>query len=228
MKLSISTTMRENLLGWSYLPFFILILPSLFNSLNGLLPTPMSDAAINLIFFTVNFVIVVGIFHRFLRESLQVFFTKPWKCLGIAALGVLMYYAQLLLISFVITQLVPDFSNINDSHILQMVQNHRVLMCFATVILVPITEELLYRGLVFQSLCQKSRPVAFCISVCIFAWIHVMGYVSLYDWKILLLCFLQYLPAGLTLALAYEQADTVVTPMLIHITINLLGLFAMR
>ena len=228
MKLSISTTMRENLLGWSYLPFSMLILPSLFNSLNGLLPTPMSDAAINLIFFAVNFTVVVGILHKFIQESLRVFFTKPWKCLCIAGVGILLYYAQLLLISFVITQVVPDFSNINDSHIIQMVQHHRVLMCFATVILVPITEELLYRGLVFQSLCQKSRAVAFCVSVCVFAWIHVMGYVGLYDWKTLLLCFLQYLPAGLTLALAYEQADTVVAPILIHITINLIGLFAMR
>ena len=48
------------------------------------------------------------------------------------------------------------------------------------------------------------------------------------DWKTLLVCFLQYLPAGIALAGAYEVSGTIIVPMLMHITINLIAIVAMR
>lgn len=221
-------TQRQTLLGWCYLLFSLLSLPSVLFSINGLLPKPMSGTALNLTFFCVNFSAVVGIFYSFIIESLKGFFALPWKCLGIALLGIVLYYLQELLITFVIAQVKSDFSNMNDTNILQMAQQHRVLMVFSTVVLVPITEELLHRGLVFQSLYRKNRLLAYGVSMCIFAGVHVMGYVGAQDGITLLLCFIQYLPAGLTLAFAYEKSDTVITPILMHAAINTIGLFATR
>ena len=44
----------------------------------------------------------------------------------------------------------------------------------------------------------------------------------------LLLCFVQYLPAGLCLGWAYARADSIFAPTLMHMIINLIGMLAMR
>ena len=47
-----------------------------------------------------------------------------------------------------------------------------------------------------------------------------MGYVGSFGAVQLLLCFAQYLPAGLVLAAAMEKTDSIVTAMCIHAIIN--------
>ena len=228
MKLSISTTRRQTLLGWAYLLVSIFVLPSVLNTVNGLLATPLTESALNLIFFIVNFVAVVCIFHTFLWESLKTAAEKIWKCLGFAALGIAAYYVAMWLMAQVIGAIKADFSNINDTAIFDMMGQHTGLLAFATVFLVPITEETLYRGLLFQTLHRQNRLMGYVVSVAVFAAIHIVGYVGVSDSLTLALCFLQYLPAGIILALAYEETDTIITPILIHIFINLIGISAQR
>ena len=127
-----------------------------------------------------------------------------------------------------ILRISPDFINVNDATVIALFDEHPALMTVATVLLVPITEETLYRGLLFQGFQRKSRVLAYCLSAGIFSAIHVMGYVGQYDMLTLGLMLLQYLPAGIALAWAYEKADTIVAPILIHIIINLISITALR
>ena len=55
MKLTISTTRRENLLGLSYLLFSMFVLPTVLALASLYLAIPMSETVINLIYFAVNF-----------------------------------------------------------------------------------------------------------------------------------------------------------------------------
>ena len=55
MKLSISTTHRQTLLGWAYLLITLFVLPSALHTVNDMLATPLSESVLNSIFFTVNF-----------------------------------------------------------------------------------------------------------------------------------------------------------------------------
>ena len=228
MKLSISTTRRQTLLGWAYWLISLFVLPSAFETLNNQLATPLPDSVLNLIFFSVNFWAVVCIFHGFLWESLKAAAEKMWKCLGIAALGIAVHYAALWLITQCNMAIKPGFSNVNDNSILNMLDERTPLLAFATVFFVPVAEETLYRGLLFQTMQRQNRLMAYIMSVALFSSIHVMGYVGVYDPLTLTLCFVQYLPVGVILALAYEQTDTVITPILIHTFINLIGLFITR
>ena len=228
MKLTVSMTRRETALGWGYLLVSMFVLPFALGFCNALLPAPLSETVLNLIFFALNFLCVAVIFHRFLTESVRAAIKNLWRCLRAAAIGFLLYYLALTLLSRVTFFLYPDFSNVNDANIVHLSQQHFPLMAFATVFLVPITEETLYRGLLFQSLSRKSRVAAYAVSTLVFSAIHIMGYVGTADFVTLILCFIQYLPAGLTLAWAYEQADTIVAPMLMRITINQIGIAAMR
>ena len=96
------------------------------------------------------------------------------------------------------------------------------------VILAPITEELIYRGVIFGSIHSHSRFAAYAVSCIVFSAVHVVGYIGTADLTTLGLCLLQYLPAGFALALAYECSDSIFTPILIHMTVNLIGISAMR
>ncbi len=228
MKLSILLTRRERLLGWSYLLISLFVMPSALELLNTLLAKPLSDTVLNLIFFAVNFLAVCIVFHRFLLASVKLALAKPLYCLRIALIGFAFYYCAMLFISRGIRWFYPNFSNVNDSAIADLSKEYTSAMAFATVFLVPITEETFYRGLIFQGLYQKNRSLAYCLSTLVFAGIHIMGYIGLSDWQTLLLCFVQYLPAGLALAWSYEKTDTIITPILIHIIVNQIGLIASR
>ena len=102
------------------------------------------------------------------------------------------------------------------------------LIAFGTVFLVPIAEESLYRGLLFCGFHRKSRIVAYILSTVVFALIHVSGYIGEVSPSFFALSLLQYLPAGVCLAWAYEKTDTIWTPILMHMTINLLSISLLR
>ena len=228
MKLSVSMTRREALLGWIYLLASYLAIPSLIALLYNWLGLPLSEAMLNILYAITNFVFVLVIFWRFLLDSFKKLLSSPWRTLRFAALGFLMYYALSVLLSQLILCIAPDFVNVNDAAIGEMTQDNYSAMAFCVIFLVPVAEEVFYRGLMFQGLHQQNRRLAYLISILIFAAVHVFSYIGLYNWQTLLLCFVQYLPAGLAMAWAYEKADTIFAPILIHITINYLGMSAMR
>ena len=66
MKLSVSTTRKENLLGFGYWLISIFALPSVLYLICNLLGFSLSLSALNILCFAINFVCVVGIFHKFL------------------------------------------------------------------------------------------------------------------------------------------------------------------
>ena len=219
MKLSIATTRQENLLGFIYLAFSQLLLPDLIAITAYSLGFSISLATLNVIYFFVNSISVVAIFHRFLGRSLKKAWKSIPKCLLYVIMGFGMYYWATILLGILISQISPHFANVNDQAIEGIAQELPGLIAFATVFLVPVVEETLYRGLIFQGLQRKHRILAYIVSVTAFALIHIVGFIGSADWATLGLCFLQYLPAGIALAWAYEKADTIVAPILIHIII---------
>ena len=153
---------------------------------------------------------------------------RPFRCLRFALLGLLIYFGGSYLTGLLIAYIDPNFSNINNSTILEMAQDNYALIVLCTVLLVPFTEELLYRGMLFGSLQSKSRPAAYIVSTLAFGLIHITGYIGTAEPLTLLLCFLQYIPAGISLAWAYEKADSIWAPILMHMTINQISISLMR
>ena len=87
---------------------------------------------------------------------------------------------------------------------------------------------MLYRGLIFRELSQTSKAAAYLVSMAAFAAIHVLGYIGSEDLGRLVLCFIQYLPAGLCLAWTYTKADNIVAPMVVHAIVNAVAIGALR
>ena len=227
-KLSISLNHRETALSWVYLCLYVFLVPGALSYLNMLLPTPLSEIRLNILFFLVNLISVVFIGRQFLFRSFLAFLRTPFRVLRVAVIGLILYYCANFLLGLLTTALRPDFVNLNDNSIITMSRENYMLMSIGTILLVPPVEEFFFRGLIFGQLDKRSRLLAYLVSTVLFAAIHVAGYINSYDWSLLALSVLQYIPAGLCLAWVYCRADNIWASILIHITINQIGMQTMR
>ena len=226
--ITVSLTKNETIGGWLYLALEFLVLPATLYWLAGKLFPSASDGEVNFLFYFINFLAALLIFHKFLSRNLGVAKNNLLRMSLYVLLGLFIYWATSLVMAELTYYLMPDFVNINDMSIAAMSQEGYLLTAIGTVILVPIAEECLFRGLLFRGIYGKSRWAAYAISSLCFCLPHVSAYIGNYDWAILALCFIQYLPAGLMLAWSYEKSNTIFTPVLIHTIINAFGIYAMR
>lgn len=219
---------HERIFGWVYYGFQILILPRLIESLLFTFGTTPTDLQLNLIYFAINFVATIGIFHQFLWTSLKKAAPQFGKCIKTALLGFVMYFAMSFVVSNGILILYPEYANANNATISTMAKDNILLMFLATVFLVPVAEETVFRGLIFSNIFNHSKILAYIATAVAFGAIHVVGYLPEIGWFHGLLSLIQYLPAGIALGWTYEKTDTIVTPVLLHTLINLIGIFTVR
>ena len=227
-RITIQTTSLETALGWFYFVFQLLFLGPALVVINVFLPNPLSNTTLNILLFIINFICVVLIFHKFLWKNLQNAIRSGYYTLKIAGLGFILYYICSMLVSFLVYSLDPEFINANDDNVKQMIRDNYTLMSICTVLLVPVVEETLYRGLLFRSLYERNALLGVALSATIFSFIHIVGYIGSYDGFTLALGFLQYLPAGIFLAWSYVKTDSIWVPILIHIAVNQIGILTMR
>ncbi len=211
---------QETAAGLCYLAFQMLLLPSFLYWVNGQLSRPLSDPELNFVFYLVNFMAVLLIFHDFLARSLSQLFQHPIDALQAAILGFVAYYICFHVLDWLVSLLVPGFSNYNDDSIAALSRGNYFLTLIGTVILVPLAEECLYRGLIFRNLYGKSHIAAYIISIAAFACIHILGYIGQYSARDLIIAVLQYIPAGAWLAWSYVKGGTVFVPIAIHAAVN--------
>ena len=221
-------TPNETVFGFIYFLLQLIVIPGILLAINMMLPNPMSEAVVNFIFFAANFLVVLLLFRKFLNKNLQSLRECPWYVLRCAGLGLLLYMAGNGIFSFVVTPLFPDFANINDAAIMEMVQEHFGLMTVGTVLFVPLAEECFYRGLIFRNLYDKHPAWAYILSMTVFSLAHVVSYVTMADFGTLVLCFFQYLPAAFALSWCYRRCGCIFAPVLVHMAVNQTGMLLMR
>ncbi len=227
-QLSISMTTSELIMGWLYVPIELAFLVPLLNSFFQFMkwPTDTAEGAVwfNGVFWTVNFLITALIYHNFLGQSLVQIRKHFVGFVEAVVLGLVMYRAMNWVMDWVISMclrfLWPVHQNINDSSIVDMAQVNRTVVLIGTVFLAPLAEECIFRGLIFRGIFGKSRVAAYLISSVLFGFLHVYGYINIYPVPDILIHTLSYLPAGIALGWAYEKADTIMAPVLMHTIIN--------
>lgn len=219
---------KELYFGAAYLVFDAVFLAPILQALNLLLPTPLPQSMVNFLFFSVNFGAVVLILRRYLCEQLKLLPDVIGKMLGVAAVGLFAYWAMNFVLVQLLLEIDPGFFSVNDVNIQSLVAEDYALMFIGTVILVPVAEESLFRGLLFRGFYDRSPVCAWLLSVLLFAGVHVMNYLGAYPASTIFLCFLQYIPAGICLAGAYRVSGSIFCPILIHATVNFLGVMALR
>ena len=96
-------------------------------------------------------------------------------------------------------------------------------MAFQSVILAPILEELLFRGLVFRSLRDRNKWLAIFASSFLFGFLHI--YSALFAGDLTQLIYLlSYGGMGFAFSYAYEKKKTICVPILMHMINNLVAI----
>ena len=212
---------RIQTLGWLWFAFQLACLPGLLTEWTA--PWMLSEALVNFIYYGLNFFAVVSIFREYLIAGFRYAAKHMTPFLRAVAVGFLGYYLLNTGLIQAVQQLRPGFFNINDHSIALMFLQNPVLMTVGTVLLVPVAEECLFRGLIFSKLYPHNKPGAYALSAAAFCAIHVVGYIGSYSPAMIALCAVQYLIPGLALAWSYAHSGTIAAPILLHTAINLMA-----
>ena len=219
---------QETVAGLCYLAFQMLLLPSALVWVNGQISRPLSDPELNFVYYIIKFIAVLLIFRDFLNRSLSQLLHHPIDALQAAILGFVAYYVCFYAIDWLVSLLIPGYTNYNDESIAALSRGNYFLTLIGTVILVPLAEECFYRGLIFRNLYKKSHWAAYCISIAAFACIHILGYIGQYSARELIIAVIQYIPGGIWLAWSYIKGDTIFVPIAIHAAVNFITINGFR
>lgn len=212
----------EQVAGFCYLPFFVVLLSMGIQWVSNLLGLNLTELQINICYFVLNCIFVWIIFHNFLLRSFRAI--RFWELVQAVILGFCLYYAGNFVFAWVVELLGLNLVSYNDQTILNLVSQNRVVMLICSVALAPVVEETLVRGLLFGVIRHKSRMAAYAVSMIFFAVIHVWQYLLIYDFGSVLLAAVQYLPAGIALGWTYEKANTIWAPIFLHAIINAISM----
>ena len=206
--------------GFLYLPLYVVGLGWLLGLLVDALDLRWSAATVNLVYFLINFLVIALVFRRWLIASLASIAHRFWAFVQAIILGFVFYYALAWALAWLLDLLRLTAANPNDRFLDSLASGNFYLVLVCTVLLAPLVEETLFRGLIFGNLHQKSRLLAYALSALLFAVLHVWQYVGQVGWVATLLVAVQYVPAGVALGWTYEKSDTIWAPILVHCLIN--------
>ncbi len=229
MKRPFAVQMRryEIIGGLIWLAVYLFLMSDLTQLLLQLMGVRISTLTLNKAYFLGCFLVTAVLFRRFLSYSLPEVADRPLRVLVGILLGYCIYAACQGTLSMVYGHLVPNLKTPNDDNIRAIAQSSYSTMAVAAVLLAPITEETLLRGLVFGNLRKKNRIVAYVVTAVLFSGIHIMNYVLTLDLTSLMLNFLLYLLPSVALCVCYEYAGTIWAPILLHMIINALSMWVM-
>ncbi len=216
--LGISPSTAAQVAGFCYLPFYVVLLSLGLQYLSDLLKLNLSLLQLNLCYFAINCIVVWVIFHNFLLRSFRAI--RFWELVQAVILGLALHYAGTFVFGLIINLLKVEITSFNDETVQMLAEQGKVVMIVCSVILAPLVEETLVRGLIFGTIRRKSRILAYAVSILFFAVLHVWQYLLTEDFVPVLLAALQYIPAGIALGWTYEKSNTIWAPIFMHMIVN--------
>ena len=111
---------------------------------------------------------------------------------------------------------------------LHLQQKTSPLTAVAMILFVPVVEEVLYRGLVFGNLVQKSTPLAYLISTALYCLVLILPILGNASTDYIILSFIQYIPVSVMFCWIYTRTETLLTPVLAHMVMNGLSILTLR
>ena len=208
----------EQVAGFCYLPFYVVLLGWGIQWLSELLGLGLTELQVNVTFFVINCVMIWVIFHNFLIRSFRAI--RFWELVQALILGFCLYYAGNLLFGWIVSLLDLTIISFNDETILGLISQNKWVMVICSVLLAPIVEETLVRGVVFGSFYRINRYLAYAVSILLFSAMHVWQFAAALTVPALIYNSLVYIPASVALGWTYEKSGTILCPIVLHAIIN--------
>lgn len=204
--------------GWIFFGLYLLVFPYLSlwvqRALTGDGESMVAEA--NVIYYALLFALTLLVFWSFLRQDfMDLLDWLPENLFGVAVglAGTLLLRYLLNLLPF------PAADPAPGQYALQLAVSPAPTLVL-TLVLIPVVEECLFRGLVFGSLRRYSRPLAWGVSVPGYALACVWRYaLEMGDPRYLLLAAL-YLPLSAALTWCYDNGGSVWGAVVLHAAVN--------
>ncbi len=223
-----SSPMRrsERLFGFIYLPVHVFVLPIILGLLIPLIAPDADEslvaARMNLIYYAISAVFLFAVLFRFLKQSFSDMLDNRLRSFQAVALGYFLTFTGSFLVSSVLYLLIDEPVNPNNAEIIRLASLNSGTVIVSAVLLGPIVEETLFRGVLFGTLRKKNRLLAYAVTAGVFAVYHIWQYFFVgFDWN-LFLYMLQYIPSALVLCWAYEYSGSIWPPIVLHALVNYL------
>lgn len=229
MKKSFDVQLRlgEIFTGVVWLALYLFAVQDLLARALALPGRPGDDLTLNKVYFVACFLITVLVFWRFLADSLRAAFREPGRLLKGLLLGFCVYEFCQVGLGMLIEAVAPGLSSPNDETVTALAGENFRAMAAAAILLAPVTEETLLRGLVFGCVREKSRLGAYLVTALLFAGMHLFPYIwSMDPGSIVWNAALYMLPSA-ALCMCYEYAGTIWAPILLHAILNGISMWAL-
>lgn len=229
MKQSFAVQMRRYEIVGGIIWFLVynLCMGLLLELILGLLHIEYDSVLLNAVYFFANFGITVILFRRFLAYSLPVVADHPLRFLKGLLVGFCVYWVMSACLTMLVELLEFSAWVPNDDTVSEIAGANYRVMWVGAVLLAPLTEETMMRGLIFGNIRRKNRPLSYIITAVVFALMHVLPYVM--EMNILTFGYnmLVYGLPSVALCVCYEYSGTIWGPIVLHMIINALGMSAM-
>lgn len=210
----------QKVLGWCYLPLHALVIPLLAGMYSAYSPEPPDSLTVNIIYFALGAAFVLIALGAYLRRHFDTLLDNIRGCLLALLMGITLEYALSVPIAIVLVFLEENIVNPNNEFVMSLAEGGYGTVMGLAIFLGPLVEEPLFRGVVFGTIREKSRVLAYIVSITLFSLLHVWQYALAYADPGLLLYAVQYIPISFALAWSYERSGSIWTPIFFHMILN--------
>ncbi len=224
MHLTPTITKFEKIFGLIYLPIHVFVLPIVLSVLQVFLFPNMTDIQGNLVYMGFSLAVVLLVYRKMLRREFDPLYDHPFHCLGTLLSGYGLWFVMTFVVASVMTVLGMTEDAPNDAAVDELAKQAYNATMVLSVIVAPILEETLFRGVLFQALCGKNRIVAYVVNVLVFGFIHVWQFALIY-WDLSYLLFIiQYIPISFALVWVYDRSGSLWTSIFFHMSNNFIAM----
>jgi len=212
-----------------YFPIHIIGIPLLFSyfEVAGILQS-VDELTLNFGYYGFGVIMCLIFAKGIYRRSFDALCDRFFKCVFSALIGYILIMLANYAVAMVEMNLSEVTENINETNVESLATLNYGMFAAMAMYLAPIVEEGLFRGLFFTVIRPKSRVLAYIVSAGLFSLYHVWQFAVLYQDPTYLLVALEYLPAALILCWSYDRTGSIWTPIMVHMMVNGVGVYAMN
>ena len=218
----------ESIIGWVYVFVHVFAMTYILSALNiyvfPAMGFQLSTGNLNLLYYGIGFIFLLTTLFKFMKQSFADLCSNVLDTLIGVGAGYILYILLSYAVSSFLSLFLSDLTNPNSSAVIDETRLNPNTMLAIGVLLAPIVEEILFRGVVFGTLRKKSRLLAYVVSSVFFSIYHLWSYLIYSFNPVLLLFLVQYVPAGIVLAWSYERGRNVWCPVFLHMLINYISI----
>ena len=204
--------------GWAFFALFVLAFPPIMGLIQRSFDGELPVAEANVIYYLLSATVVFLVFWSYLKSSFSLLLDRlPENLFALITglIGALALHFLVMRLPYPVEN--PNFTSYPEQYLLSPGATVVIL-----VVLMPVVEEVLFRGLLFGSVRPYSKPLAWVLSVAAYCLYCVWQFVFSYgqtDLRYLLLG-LQYLPMALALTWCYDRGGSIWSAVVLHAAIN--------